>query len=146
MSCKHSIKTVSKTYNYDCCTVVYLEIPIGISLRLWIVVLHPRNINEALQEGTGSARSVISLKTSPLKSLTYFQPLTISNCKPWKFKLIQRPATCRQLETIKYMCNEIEKSKESFFITWTFDSKSKNLYKQNNNTLILLNGLEIYLI
>lgn len=86
MSCKHSIKTVSKTYNYDCCTVVYLEIPIGISLRLRIVVLHSRNINEALQEETGSDRSVISLKTypstNPSTSLTYVKPLTISNCKP----------------------------------------------------------------
>lgn len=124
MSCKHSIKTVSKTYNYDCCTVVYLEIPIGISIRQRIVLLHSRNINEALQEETGSDLSLKTLKTYPLKSLTYFQPLTISNCKPWKFKRIQRSATCRQLETIKYMCNEIEKSKESFFITWTFDSKS----------------------
>lgn len=124
MSCKHSIKTVSKTYIYDCCTVVYLETPIGISIRLRIVVRHPSNINEALKEETGSDLSLITLKTYPLKSLTYFQPLTISHCKPWKFKLIQRSATCRQLETIKYMCNEIEKSKESFFITWTFDSKS----------------------
>lgn len=124
MSCKHSIKTVSKTYNYDCCTVVYLEIPIGISIRQRIVPLHSRNINEALQEETGSDLSLITLKTYPLKSLTYFKPLTISNCKPWKFKLIQRSATCRQLETIKYMCNEIEKSNESFFNTRTFDSKS----------------------
>lgn len=124
MSCKHSIKTVSKTYIYDCCTVVYLETPIGISIILRIVVRHPSNINEALQEGTGSDRSIIRLTTSPSKSLTYFKPLTISNCKPWKFKLIQRSATCRQLETIKYMCNEIEKSNESFFNTRTFDSKS----------------------
>lgn len=74
MSCKHSIKTVSKTYNYDCSTVVYLEIPIGISIRQRIVLLHSRNINEALQEETGSDLSLITLKTYPSTSLTYFKP------------------------------------------------------------------------
>lgn len=53
---------VSKIYNYDCCIVVYLEIFIGISIRLWIVVLYLRNINEVFKEGIGSDCSVISLK------------------------------------------------------------------------------------